>query len=117
MLGRECRCGQPPREMKVLNALFLVDFTGQNHCTHVTAFFIPGESNVFKGVLHRKRAQEACAWISLDSACLFPLGSDCVSFLHHCNRYFLKDFLVWTIFKVFIEFVTLLLFYVLVFWP
>ena len=42
----------------------------------------------------------------------------CVSFLHHCNRSFLKDFLVWTIFKVFIEFVTtLLLFYILVFWP
>ena len=32
--------------------------------------------------------------------------------------FFLKIFLVWTIFKVFIEFVTiLLLFYVLVFWP
>ena len=31
---------------------------------------------------------------------------------------FLKIFLMWTIFKVFIEFVTmLLLFYVLVFWP
>ena len=32
--------------------------------------------------------------------------------------FFLIDFLTWTIFKVFIEFVTiLLLFYVLVFWP
>jgi len=31
--------------------------------------------------------------------------------------YFLKDFLIWTIFKVLIEFATiLLLFYVLVFW-
>ena len=32
--------------------------------------------------------------------------------------FFFKDFLMWTIFQVFIEFVTiLLLFYVLVFWP
>ena len=32
--------------------------------------------------------------------------------------FFLKIFMMWTIFKVFIEFVTiLLLFYVLVFWP
>ena len=34
------------------------------------------------------------------------------------KNFFFKDFLMWTIFKVFIEFVTiLLLFYVLVFWP
>ena len=40
-------------------------------------------------------------------------------YLHYHNQfYFLKIFLIWTIFKIFIEFVTLLLlFYVLVFWP
>lgn len=81
----------PARKMKVLNALFLVGFPGQKHCTHMTAFFIPGESNMFKGILHRKRAQEACAWISLDSACLFPLGSVFPSSITAIDL-FLKDF-------------------------
>ena len=38
--------------------------------------------------------------------------------LYFVNLFFFKIFLMWTIFKVFIEFVTiLLLFHVLVFWP
>ena len=41
-------------------------------------------------------------------------SSTCANFLSEL----LKKILIWTIFKVFIEFVTiLLLFYVLVFWP
>ena len=40
-----------------------------------------------------------------------------VLFLCSFKKYFLKDVLMWTIFKVFIEFVTiLLLFHVFVFW-
>ena len=106
-----------PKKNKSVECFVSSRLSGQKHCTHMTAFFIPGESNVFKGILHRKRAQEACAWISLDSACLFPLGSVYPSSIIAIDVFF-KIFLVWTIFKVFIEFVTtLLLFYILVFWP
>ena len=55
------------------------------------------------------------------------LSGEVLSFAHVCVRYihwlflfflFLFIFLMWTVFKVFIEFVTLLLLlYVLVFWP
>ena len=42
----------------------------------------------------------------------------CPGYKDHTLFFFFKDYLMWTILKVFIKFVTtLLLFYVLVFWP
>ena len=74
-------------------------------------------TQIWKGLLHHRREQ----WVmepEPKSDC-WVLGSTQVPYLV-CfpNIFSQRFFLMWAIFKVFIEFVTiLLLFYVLIFWP
>ena len=57
--------------------------------------------------------------LNTESDSFMPSNNKCKHYSHSPpTTLFLKNFLLWTIFNVFIEFVTiLLLFYVLVFWP